>query len=262
MSRTGEFIAARDILANPGFQHRESSSFSHESDASAISSVLNSLEVKSNPFDVPVAINTFLTGGSDICPGRYFRPEPIIRGGVVVFGVRGARCFYAAKSGNEGTSDNSEMLIRGEPLYDSTGSASPVVMQLLTRREQASVNSSKVSLASETMAALRSYCAAGDIDSAVDRCFEMIENWFAQNDLPLVDETLSYAEPEYLDSRVIIGMLRATFRAREKLYYWHLLLQKERRRIKREGRDDLRMLRGLLEANGETDTIFAIRSIT
>jgi len=132
---------------------------------------------------------------------------------------------------------------------NSVHNAPYVVRRLWTAPEQIAQGTSATSRMKATLSSLRVLCQHGDIDGAVDRCFEVIENALACLNLDSVDELLENAEPECLDPRITIGMLRATSRVRDKLQAWIPLLLKEQARLQRDGRDEKRMLRGLLPVN-------------
>jgi hypothetical protein len=161
---------------------------------------------------------------------------------------------------NEPTFFSDKVMILDGQNGDSVNSASTFVRSILNISSKATVNASKMSKAAGTLGLLRSLCRSGEISGAVDRCFEVIEIAFARRDLPLVNELLDGADPAVLDSRVTVGMLRATSRAKDRLPAWPSLLLRERRRLKCIGRDEKRMLRGLLSLNGEST--FSDRAIT
>ncbi|MDN7905218.1 hypothetical protein QZM18_13965 [Burkholderia diffusa] len=135
---------------------------------------------------------------------------------------------------------------------DSMNSAPNPVQSLWNKRRLHVSSETEMTKISATLAAMRILCRRGDVDAAVDRTFDVIETAFANRDLDTVDELLKGAEPADLDSRVTVGMLRATSRAKDMLHAWNVLFLKERQRLVAEGRNDKKVLRGMLPLHADT----------
>jgi hypothetical protein len=117
----------------------------------------------------------------------------------------------------------------------------------------ASRDSSEISEVNNALDHWEQLCKVGEVNTAVDMCFELIENAFLERNLFTVQKLLDEANPDKLDSRVTVGMLRASFRAKDHLGpSWTSLLAKERRRLQGQGRNDKRILRGLVSGNAES----------
>jgi hypothetical protein len=85
----------------------------------------------------------------------------------------------------------------------------------------------------------------GLIEAALDSSFNFIETSFANADLESINELLSGINVDRLPSRVLIGMLRATFRANQRLPAWRQALVRVRAKLVADGANHKRMLRGL-----------------
>lgn len=108
------------------------------------------------------------------------------------------------------------------------------------------VGTSNVSKVDDFLEVLEKECAAGDIDHAVDHCFDLIERAFYVKDLALVNDLLSRAISCTLHHRVKVGMLRSTFRARSYLKSWNFLLHAAALQLELEGKKSNKILRGLI----------------
>lgn len=120
----------------------------------------------------------------------------------------------------------------------------------IEQTSQASVGWTKPSM--NTLALLRSLCRRNEVDAAVARTFLVIETYFTKSDFASINEILAAADPISLHSRVTVGMLRATYRAKDVLPAWTGLLAKERTRLRTDSKNENKILRGLLSANANT----------
>lgn len=91
--------------------------------------------------------------------------------------------------------------------------------------------------------------------------FGQIENAFSEQNLNYVDSILSEFDPSRVKRIVSIGLLRSTFRAREKLPSWRSCLVKVYEMLNNQQQDTKKILRGLINSDDRiaftsTQTIF------
>ncbi|WP_321819634.1 MULTISPECIES: hypothetical protein [unclassified Burkholderia] len=89
--------------------------------------------------------------------------------------------------------------------------------------------------------------ADGEVTHAVKVAFGRVERSFAEFDVDLVDELLAKVveNKSYLHARILTGLLRSTFRAKEHLYSWNNLLLATREELQGRGLNTQRLLSGL-----------------
>lgn len=107
------------------------------------------------------------------------------------------------------------------------------------------VGSSQLSRPEGALRAIDKLSEKGLLEAALDSSFNFIETSFANADLESINELLNEINVEKLPSRVLIGMLRATFRANQRLPAWRQALIRVRAKLIADGANHKRMLRGL-----------------
>jgi hypothetical protein len=85
---------------------------------------------------------------------------------------------------------------------------------------------------------------AGD---AVDIAFKIIEGSFARSDTNAVNSYLGRLDVKRTHARVLVGSLRASFRAKQALSNWYDLLVKTQAELDERGLNTNRLLSGLIQ---------------
>jgi hypothetical protein len=84
-------------------------------------------------------------------------------------------------------------------------------------------------------------------DTALSMVFNIIEGNFANRDIDKVNEYLGKLDVKRAHQRVLVGSLRAGFRANRALPNWYGLLIATQAELEARGLDSKRMLRGLIQ---------------
>lgn len=79
---------------------------------------------------------------------------------------------------------------------------------------------------------------------ALDYMYSFLEDAFSDKDLNMIDEALCHASEQLVGSSLSVSFLRATSRAKGKLYFWNYYYAKVKSGLA-DGADAARVLRGL-----------------
>ncbi|QDQ84045.1 hypothetical protein [Paraburkholderia megapolitana] len=110
---------------------------------------------------------------------------------------------------------------------------------------ESQADTSYVSETDQFLSALYRLSVVDDGQPALEFGFDFIERAFRANNLARIDRVLAHAQPSQITVWASVGMLRATFRAKDKLGAWQRFFEGTRTVLREKNLNDKKMLRGL-----------------